>query len=164
MDLVTPAIGLVFWTSLALVILYFLLRKFAWKPILAAIEEREQSIEDALERAEKAKQEMGRLNAETELLLQQARIERDKILKEAKHLKEQILQEAKVKALEDSAKTVERARIEIENQKSIALVAIKNQVADLSIQLAERVLGSYLEDKEKQETLVASLLKDIKWS
>ena len=161
MELVTPSIGLVFWTALAFIFLLLLLRKLAWKPILGAIHEREQSIDEALNKAELAKQEMARLTAQNQDLMQQARAERDEILKEAKTLKDSILNEAKKQAQVEGAKLIEKAKIEIENQKKVALAEVKDQVSTLSLEIAERVLRSQLDDKTKQEALVANLLKDV---
>ena len=117
MDLVTPNIGLVVWTTLCFAILLFILGKFAWKPILAAISEREKSIESALSMAEAAKEEMARLTNENDELLKQTRIERDNILREAKKVKDQIIAEAKDAANAEGSRIIERARIEIDNQK-----------------------------------------------
>ncbi len=161
MDLVTPSIGLVFWTSVAFVCLLILLKKFAWKPILGAIHEREKSIDDALNKAELAKQEMARLTSQNEELLKQARAERDEILKEAKLLKDTIVSEAKTQAQAEGAKLIEKARIEIENQKKAALVELKAQVSSLSLDIAERVLRKQLDDTAKQQELVNNLLKDV---
>jgi len=161
MELVTPSIGLVFWTAIAFICLLILLKKFAWKPILSAIHEREQSIDEALNKAELAKQEMARLTAQNEELMKEARAERDRILKEAKTLKDSIVQEAKTQAHNEGAKLIEKARIEIENQKKAALSELKSQVSALSLDIAERVLRSQLEDKSKQQELVSNLLKDV---
>lgn len=161
MELITPSIGLVFWTALAFICLLILLRKMAWKPILGAIHEREQSIDEALNKAELAKQEMIRLTTQNQDLMQQARAERDEILKEAKTLKDGILNEAKKQAQLEGAKLIEKAKIEIENQKKVALAEVKGQVSTLSLEIAERVLRNQLDDKGKQEALVANLLKDV---
>lgn len=160
--LVTPEIGLVFWTSVAFLILFFLLAKFAWKPIMSAIDERERSIEDALLKAEAAKEEMARLTDENDKLLKQARAERDLILREAKHLKDQIVSEAKESAQKEGAKMLEKARIEIDSQKAIAMADVKNLVADLSIEIAEKILRKQFEKADKQDELVADLLKQVK--
>ncbi|WP_276089579.1 F0F1 ATP synthase subunit B [Pedobacter sp. JY14-1] len=161
MELVTPSIGLVFWTAIAFICLLILLKKFAWKPILSAIHEREQSIDEALNKAELAKQEMARLTAQNEELMKEARAERDRILKEAKTLKDSIVQEAKTQAHNEGAKLIEKARIEIENQKKAALSELKSQVSALSLDIAERVLRNQLDDKSKQQELVSNLLKDV---
>jgi len=162
MELVTPEIGLVFWTTVSFLILLFLLRKFAWKPILASINERELSIEDALSKAEAARDEMSRLTGENEELLKEARAERDLILREAKHVKDQIIGEAKDAAQKEGARMIEKARIEIDNQTAIAMAGVKEQVASLSIEIAEKVLRKQFEDKQKQEDLVEDLLKKVK--
>jgi F-type H+-transporting ATPase subunit b len=161
MDLFSPSIGLIVWSSIVFLTLLFILAKFAWKPVMAAIKEREQFIDDALNKAELAKQEMARLTAQNEDLMKQARAERDEILKEAKMLKDNIVNEAKTQAQTEGAKLIEKARIEIENQKKAALAELKAQVSTLSLDIAERVLRSQLDDKAKQQDLVASLLKDV---
>ena len=161
MDLLIPEVGLVVFQTIAFLLLMFLLSKFAWKPVLAAIKEREQSIDDALNKAELAKQEMARLTSQNEELMKQARAERDEILKEAKMLKDSIVNEAKTSAQTEGAKLIEKARIEIENQKKAALAELKGQVSTLSLDIAERVLRSQLDDKAKQQDLVANLLKDV---
>ena len=161
MELVTPSIGLVFWTTIAFVCLLILLRKFAWKPIMGAIHEREQSIDEALNKAELAKLQMAKLTTQNQELMRQTRAERDEILKEAKILKDNILYEAKKQAQDEGAKLIAKARIEIENQKKAALMEVKDQVSALSLEIAERVLRKQLDDKGKQETLVQSLLKDV---
>ncbi|MBD1395448.1 F0F1 ATP synthase subunit B [Mucilaginibacter glaciei] len=162
MELVTPEIGLVFWTTISFLILFFLLAKFAWKPIMGAIDDRERSIEDALLRAEAAKDEMSRLTNENEELLKKTRAERDLILSEAKKLKDQIVAEAKETAQKEGARQIELARIEINNQKNIAMADVKNQVSALSIEIAEKILRKQFEDQGKQDALVADLLKEVK--
>jgi len=164
MDLVTPEVGLVFWTALSFFILLFLLGKFAWKPILNAVNEREQSIETALSRAEAVKEEMARLTSENETLLKQARAERDTILAEATKVKNQIIGEAKESAQKEGARQIELARMEINNQKAIAMADVKNQVASLSLEIAEKVLRKQFEDQSKQDALVKELLRDVKLS
>jgi F-type H+-transporting ATPase subunit b len=164
MELVTPEIGLVFWTTISFLILLVLLRKFAWKPILGAVTERENTIERALLQAEAAKEEMARLTNENENLLKQARAERDAILSEATKVKNQIISEAKDAAQKEGARQIEMARVEINNQKAIAMADIKNQVASLSLDIAEKILRKQFEDQKKQDELVKELLKDVKLS
>ncbi len=161
MELLIPEFGLVVFQSIAFLILLFLLAKFAWKPVLGAIKEREQSIDEALNKAELARQEMARLSSQNEDLMKQAREERDQILKEAKALKDGIVNEAKTQAQAEGAKLIEKARIEIENQKKAALAELKGQVSTLSLDIAERVLRAQLDDKAKQQELVNNLLKDV---
>lgn len=160
--LVSPDPGLFIWSTVAFVLLFLLLSKFAWKPIVKALDERERSIEDALSKAELAKEEMAKLTSENVRLLQQARIERDDILKQAKLLKDQIVSDAKASAQAEGAKMIEKARVEIENQKIAAIAEVKNQVATLSLEIAEKVLRKQFEDESKQNALVADLLKEIK--
>jgi F-type H+-transporting ATPase subunit b len=162
MELVTPDIGLVFWTTICFVILLFILGKFAWKPILAAVHERENSIESALLKAEAMKEEMARMTSENENLLKQARAERDSILSEARKVKEQIINDAKEAANAEGSKMIEKARIEINSQKAIAMADVKNQVASLSLEIAEKVLRKQFEDAGKQDALVAELLQEVK--
>jgi F-type H+-transporting ATPase subunit b len=162
MELVTPEVGLIVWTALSFFILLFILGKFAWKPILNAVKEREDSIEIALSRAEAAKDEMARLTNENESLLKQARAERDLILQEARKVKDQIISEAKEAAHTEGSRMIELARLEINNQKAIAMADVKNQVASLSLEIAEKVLNKQLEDQKKQDELVSQLLKEVK--
>lgn len=159
--LLNDHLGFVVWATVAFVILIFLLGKLAWKPIMGAISERERSIEDALQRAESAKEEMIRLTGENELLIRETRAERDLILKEAKAMKDSIVSEAKKTAQVEGAKMIERAKVEIENQKSLALAEVKSQVAALSLEIAEKVLQSHLDDRSKQDKLVADLLQEV---
>lgn len=161
MDLLIPEVGLLVWNTIAFLVLVFLLGKFAWKPIMKGISDREQSIDEALNKAELARQEMARLSSQNEELMKQAREERDQILKEAKALKDGIVNEAKTQAQAEGAKLIEKARIEIENQKKAALAELKGQVSTLSLDIAERVLRSQLDDKAKQQELVNNLLKDV---
>ena len=164
MDLVTPEVGLIFWTALSFFILLFLLGKYAWKPILTAVAERENSIETALSQAEAVKEEMARLTNENEALLKQARAERDAILLEATKVKNQIIFDAKDAAQKEGAKMLDKARTEINNQKLIAIADVKNQVASLSLEIAEKVLRKQFEDQKKQDELVKELLKEVKLS
>jgi len=160
--LLNDRLGFVVWSFIAFVLLLILLAKFAWKPIMKAINDRERSIEDALLKAEAAKEEMARLTNENEQLLKEARAERDLILREARHMKDQIINEAKEQANVEGGRMIERARIEINNQKAIALADVKNQVAQLSIDIAEKVLRKQFENQREQDQLVADLLKEVK--
>ncbi|MXV49357.1 F0F1 ATP synthase subunit B [Pedobacter sp. HMF7647] len=162
MELVTPSIGLVFWTVIAFLFLLLLLKKFAWSPILNLIHDRERSIESALTAAENAKDELKRLTNENEQLLKEARAERDLILKEARELKEQIVNDAKKTAQVEGAKMIAKAKQEINSQKAAALDEVKNQVSHLSLAIAERVLRKEFSDKAKQEELVSDLIKEVK--
>ncbi len=164
MDLVSPNPGLILWTAITFLILLFILKKYAWKPILKAVTDRENSIESALLKADAVREEMARLTNENEALLKQARAERDAILSEATKVKNQIIFEAKDAAQKEGAKMIDKARAEINNQKLIAIADVKNQVASLSLEIAEKVLRKQFEDQKKQDELVKELLKEVKLS
>ena len=159
MALVTPAIGLMFWTCVVFVLLLVLLKKFAWKPILDAVDERNESIDNALKAADKAKEEMAALNADNERILIEARKERDLLLKEAREIKENIITEAKEKATSEADKIIISAKEQINNDKMKAITELKNQVAELSIEMTEKILKSELSDAVKQKELVSKALK-----
>lgn len=160
MDLVTPAIGLIFWTVLIFVILLVLLRVFAWKPILNAINQRNDSIADALNSAEKAKEEMVKLQADNEVILKEARAERDKIVKEARELKDKTINDAKSQAKAEADSIIASAKAAIENEKRAAINEIKKQVANLSIEIAEKILSKELSNKDNQKALIEDMLKN----
>src|SRR5690554_5308966 len=158
MDLVTPGFGLVFWTIISFLILLFILRKFAWKPILGAVNSREESIKQALAAAEAAKREMENLHADNERILQEARLERENLLKEARELKNKIINDAREEAKLTTDKMIVQAQEAIESNKKSAIADLKNQVAELSIEIAEKVVKNELSDKAKQEKLVVDML------
>ncbi len=153
--------GLFFWQLAILIVLIFLLKKFAWKPILDSLNSREEGIKNALDSAEKARKEMQNLNADNEKLLQEARLQRDSLLKEARELKEKIVTEAALEAQEKADKIVAQAQVTIQNEKNAALADIKNQVAELSIQIAEKVIRKELSSSEQQYRLVEEMLEDV---
>ncbi len=159
MELVTPEIGLIFWTTIVFLLLLIVLKKYAWKPILAAVDERNKSIEDALKAADKAKKEMLALNTDNERILTQAKKERDALLKEGREIKDNIIAEAKDKAKIESDKILITAKEQINNEKMKAITELKNQVAEMSIDIAEKILKSELSDKNKQKELIAEALK-----
>jgi len=159
--MLSVSIGTVIWTSIAFLTVLFILGKFAWKPILKAIQEREESIELALRSAENAKKEMEALQSNNEKLLNEARIERDKILKEAREAKEAVINEAKSKASEEAEKIVAQARESIHNEKMAAVTELKNQVAVLSIEIAEKILKEQLSNEDKQKKMIENLVKDV---
>jgi F-type H+-transporting ATPase subunit b len=161
MGLVTPSLGLVFWTTLAFLIVLFLLKKFAWKPILESLKERENTIADALKAAENAKHEMAQLKASNEELLRKARDERDALMKEARDARDLIVAEAKTKATQEADRILTIARENIKNEKMAAVSELKNQVAVLSIEIAEKILRNELSKDEKQKTLVNNLVEEI---
>jgi F-type H+-transporting ATPase subunit b len=161
MQLINPGFGLIFWMTLAFLIVFFILKKFAWKPILASLKEREDSIEDALKSAEEAKKEMATLKAANEELLREAREERDAMLTDARKIKEQIIAEARDKASKEAGIIVENAREQINSEKQAALTELKNLIATYSIEIAEKVLQEELSGKKKQQAYVDKLLKEI---
>ncbi|HOD89112.1 MAG: F0F1 ATP synthase subunit B [Bacteroidota bacterium] len=164
MDLIMPGVGLIFWTSIIFIILLLILGKVAWKPINKMINNRNQSIEDALNMAEKAREEMKQLKAGNEQIMIEARIERDNILKEARELKEQIVAEAKQEAGKEVEKLKKNASMEIAAQKAAAVEEIRNQVLDLSILVAEKVIRREVKDKKDNQVLVDDILKDVKFN
>ena len=161
MDLIIPSEGLLFWTSLVFVILLVLLRKFAWKPILGAVSTREENITKALDAAKEAEQKMASLTAQNEELLKQAREERDIILREAKEDKESIVAEAKGVAQKEADRILVAANEQIANERMKAVTELKNQVGKLSLEIAEKILTTELNDKSKQEALVNNLVEDV---
>jgi F-type H+-transporting ATPase subunit b len=161
MELVTPGIGLLFWMLISFSIVLLILKKFAWKPILNALKERENSIKEELESAKKAHEEMDLLKADNEKIVMEARSERDRMLKDAREAKEQIIAEAKIKASGETEKLIEIARLNIQNEKEAAITEIKNQVVYLSLNIAEKILNRELKDREEQRKFVESLLKEI---
>ncbi len=162
MELLTPGTGLIFWQAITFLAVVFILGRFAWGPIMSSLKAREDSIEDALRAADLAKEEMKILQADNEKLLQEARKERDEILKEAQTAANRIRSEAKEDAESSASRILDDARREIIQQKEKALAEMKGMVADLSIDIAEKVLRRELEDKGSQEKLVNDLLKDTK--
>jgi F-type H+-transporting ATPase subunit b len=161
MDLVTPSIGLVFWSTISFLVLFFLLTKFAWKPITAALQEREDSIDEALKAAENARKQMEKLTADNEKLLNQARAERDAMLKDANDMKESIIAQAKKSAVEEGNKMIANAKASIEQEKVAAMNELKTQVALLSVDMAEKILRKKMEDRSQQEAFVNENLKSI---
>ena len=160
--LVTPHLGLIFWSALTFIIVLFVLSKYAWKPILNAVKERELSIERALSQAEKARNEMAKLQAENEKLLEEARVERDKILREAQVVAANIVNDAKSKASEEGNRLLENAKSAITIEKNAALSEIKTQVATLSVQIAEKLLRRELQSEKAQQELVSDYISDLK--
>ena len=162
MDLVTPDIGLIFWTTVSFAILYFVLSKFAWKPILGAVNEREKSIKEALSAAEKAKEEMANLKADNEKILNEAKLQRESLLKEAREIKSKIIADAENEATEKAIKLIESAKNAIQTEKSAAMKELKNTVVDLSLEIAEKLLSKELDNKEKQLENIQDILDKTK--
>ena len=155
------SIGLFFWQTVIFIFLILLLKKFAWKPILDAVNEREEGIKNALLSAEKAKEEMTSLQSDNEETLKKARSERDSLLKEAREIKQQLIDEAKSEAKSEAKKIISQAQETIQNEKNAAIVDLKNQVAGLSIDIAEKVLKEKLSDDKTQMKLVKDLVKEV---
>ena len=162
MDLVTPDVGLLFWTFISFAILFFLLKKFAWKPIVGTVNDREKSIKEALASAEAAKLEMQNLTADNERILQEARAEREGMMKEAREIKTKMIADAKDEAKESADKMITQAQAAIESEKKAAVAELKSQVASLSIEIAEKVMRSELSDTDKQLKLVEDMLGNAK--
>ncbi|MBV6405912.1 MAG: F0F1 ATP synthase subunit B [Flavobacteriales bacterium] len=159
-SLVNPSIGLIFWMSLTFVTVLFLLAKFAWKPILNGLKEREASIADALNEAKRAREEMATMSARNEELMRAAREEREQLLKEAREIRDREIAAAKDKAKAEAEALLARARTDIRNEKNAALHEMKNQVAELSILVAERILKEKLADSKAQQALVDKVMAE----
>ena len=160
--LLSVSVGTVFWASIAFIAVLVILKKMAWGPILQTLEEREQGIANALKQAELAKEEMASLKSGNEQLLKEAREERDRILKDAKEIGDKMRAEAKERAAQDGAALLANAQREIETQKKAAIQELKNQVASLSIQIAEQLVKDKLSDAEKQNALNSKLIDELK--
>ena len=158
------SIGLFFWQSLVFILLIFVLKKYAWKPILNAVNEREQSIEDALKEAEKARLEMQSLQQSNEAILKEAREERERILKEARDMKNKMITEAKEAAATEADKAIVSAKAAIEAEKTAAIAELKNQAASLSIDVAEKILGQELSAENKQTAMIGKIIGDVKFN
>ncbi|MBM3168049.1 MAG: F0F1 ATP synthase subunit B [Bacteroidetes bacterium] len=162
MDLIIPSGGLIFWQLLGFLALLFILIKFAWKPMLASLAERESSIEEALQSAEKARNEMSNLKSENEKLLQEARKERDVILKKAHEASAKMIEDAKTEASKQGAQLIANAKAVIETEKKAALSEVKNQVALLTLEVTEKLLRKQLAEDKAQAALVDQFIKDLK--
>jgi len=158
MELVTPDFGLLFWQIITFLTVLFVLSKFAWKPIISGLKEREESIETALSEAKKAREEMASLVADNQKLILEARKERDKMLDEAQHMASTLLQEAKEKANRETQRMIDSARSEIEISKEAALAELKNYLASTSLNIAEKVIRRNLSTDASQQQLVKGIL------
>ena len=158
MELVTPEFGLLFWQLITFLLVLFVLSRFAWKPIMDGLKEREQGIENALSEAKRAKEEMAGLQADNERLLAEARKERDQMMQEAQKVASGILQDAKDKANKESSALIQAAKDEIEVSKEAALAELKNYLASTSLQIAEKVIRKNLSSDASQQELVKELL------
>ena len=162
MGLITPGIGLLFWMFLAFTAVLFILRKFAWKPILQALKERETSITTALSEARMAREEVSLLKVKNNELIHEVQEERDAILKEARDMKSAIVADAKNRAKEEADRMIKQAREEILSEKNAAMSEIRSHVASLSIEIAEKILKSELSEEKKQKALIDNLIDEIK--
>ena len=162
MDLLLPHFGLIFWTVLSFLLVFFILKKFAWKQILEGLNERESNIANSIASAEKVKQEMAQLKSDNEALLQSAREERATMLKEAKEIKDKMINDAKEEAKKQAAKVIADANASIHHQKMAALTDIKNQVGKMVVEVSEKILRRELSDKAQQESYISKLTEEIK--
>ncbi|SDW12857.1 F0F1 ATP synthase subunit B [Flavobacterium degerlachei] len=161
MQLTSPE-SLIFWTTIIFVVFFILLRKFAWKPILGAVQSREESINNALASAESARLEMLNLTASNERILQEARVERDALLKEAREMREKMIADSKAEAQVQGERMIEQAKTAIAAEKNAAMAELKSQVSTLSLDIAEKLLKNELSNKEAQTKLVENMLGDVK--
>ena len=162
MGLLSPHLGTVIWMLIAFLTVFFLLKKFAWKPLLNALKMREESIANALKAAENAKMEMEQLHADNEKIIAEAKMERDKIISEGKELKESLLNQAKEQADQEANKIISDARSSIKSEKEAAINEIKEHAANLSISIAEKLLREKLVSDEEQKDLINKLLRDTR--
>ncbi|MFZ4671359.1 MAG: F0F1 ATP synthase subunit B [Flavobacterium sp.] len=156
------SLGLFIMQTILFLGLIFLLKKFAWKPILDAVNEREEGIKNALQSAEHAKKEMQNLKSDNEKLIAEARLERDAMMKEAREIKDKMINDAKTEAQVAGQKMIEQAKVSIESEKNAALAELKSQVSSLSLEIAEKLLKDELSNKEAQTKLVEKMLGDVK--
>ncbi len=161
MPLVTPGIGLVFWMLVSFTIVFLILRKFAWKPILNILKQREERIEKALKAAQDARIEMQKLQANNEQIVAEARKQADNIIKEAREIKEKIIAEAKQQASIEAEKVFAASKLAIENQKIQAMNEIRNQIAELSVLIAEKIVRKELQNNEQQKAYIKTLLDEL---
>jgi len=164
MELVSPGIGLIFWMTLSFLVVLFILKKFAWKPILKAMHERENTIDEALHAADRAREDMKKLKFDNEELLKQAKEERDEILKEARKIKDSIIEESKVKANEEANRIIESAAETIKHEKLAAITDLKNQLATLSIDIAEKLIKEELSTNIKQQDYIRKLVDEVNFN
>lgn len=162
MELLLPKLGLIVWTLLAFLIVFFILKKFAWKPILKSLNDRENNISNSILSAEKVRQEMANLKSENEALLVKAREERGIMLREAKETRDKIITEAKEQAKVEMNKVIADAQAAINQQKMAAITDLKNQVGNMVIEVSEKVLRRELNNKEEQESYIKQLAETVK--
>jgi F-type H+-transporting ATPase subunit b len=164
MELVQPAIGLIFWMSLAFIIVWFGLGKLAFPAILKSIKERESSIQEALDAAKQAKEDLEKLQSSNEQIIKEARNERDMLLKEAREMRDKLIAEAKMEATDYKERLMTQAKEAIQIEKKAAIADLKIEVAKMSIEIAEKIIGTTLSNEDKQKQLVNDLLKELKFN
>ncbi len=161
MDLITPEFGLVIWMIISFGIVLFILKKLAWKPILKAIEQRENTIENSLQSAKHAKEEMSKVKADNEKILEQAKIERNNIINEGREIKEKIVNDARDEATKETQSIIDDARRTINNEKLAAIEEMKTQIVELSVNIAEKVISNNLKNDEAQRDYIKKTLDEL---
>ncbi|MGE5383337.1 MAG: F0F1 ATP synthase subunit B [Omnitrophica WOR_2 bacterium] len=164
MELVSPGIGLIFWMTVAFGLLLWILGKFVWPPVMRALNEREEAIEQSLHQAEVARKEMENLQFTNEKLLKEAKEERDALMRDARKVREKLIDEARDKATIEAERIMESARERIQNEKMAAITDLKNQVANLSVEIAEKLIETELSDPAKNRAFVEKSLSTIKFN
>jgi len=164
MDLITPDLGLMFWTALVFICLLFVLTKYAWKPILNMVNQRERKITESLEIAEKTKAEMQALTQQNEAMLKEAKLTCDTMIKDAKYTADKMVEDAKNVAKKEAQKIIESARESIKREKNVAIEELKIQMVSLSVGIAEKILRDSLSNDEQQKTLAQKLAKEINFN
>ena len=164
MDLLIPEFGTIIWSLIVFSIVVLILGKYAWKPMLKALKQRDLTIAESLQAAEKAKREVGQLQLESEKLMAQAKVERDKMLQEARELKESLMHDSREQAKKEGLKMIEDARQAIKTERAAAIQDIKNQVSELSVAISEKILLHELSDPAKQKQFIEKSLVDVKFS
>lgn len=162
MGLLSPDYGTIFWMVLAISVLFIILRKYAWGPVLKMLKEREQSIDKALQSADDAREGLSRLKTDHEKMIQEAHVERDLLIAEARQIREQLITKARDEAAQENARLLEHAQRQIESEKLAAINEIRQQVASLSVDIAEKILKRELSDRTTQENLIKEQLNDLK--
>lgn len=162
MDLITPSFGLIVWQLIFFLLLVFVLGKFAWRPILNSLDEREKSIEDALSLAQQTRQEMAQLKADNDRAKAEAMLERDSILKQARETAEKMITRAKTEAADEARAEIEKARRAFHDEQAAAVAKLKGETAQLALNIAEKVLRRELDDKAAQQNLVSDWMQEAK--
>jgi len=164
MELIKPDLGLVFWTVLIFLVLFFVLKKFAWPAILSMLKEREAAISDALSAAEKAREEIKELHADNEKLLREARIQSDEILRRAEEIRKETIGKAQNEAQKEYSRLLENARLAIENEKKSAITELQNELARLSIDIAEKILREKMKNKQQYDKMIEKTIQEVNFT